>query len=109
MSVTQDYLENEFNKPSLLKRLSLFDWLWALLVLAGSVVAYSRYSSLMDSYEVGILVLSAAGLILFGWMWKPMRTLSLVVAGLSLAAVGLYGDELVRNETSFFLKFLIYL
>ena len=107
MSVTQEYLENEFNKPPLLKRLSLFDWLWALLVVVGSSVAYDQYSALMDSYEVGILMGSAAGLILFGWAWKPMRVLSLVVAGISLAAVGLYGDELARNETSFFLKFLI--
>jgi cytochrome c-type biogenesis protein CcsB len=107
MSVTQEYLENEFNKPPLLKRLSLFDWLWATLVLMGSVVTYDLYSSLMDSYEVGILIGSTAGLVLFGWLWKPMRVLSLVVAGLSLAAVGLYGDELARNETSFFLKFLI--
>ena len=107
MSVSQEYLENEFNKPPLLKRLSLFDWAWALLVLVGGAVAYDRYASLMDGYEVGILFGSTAGLILFGWAWKPMRALSLVVAGISLAAVGLYGDELGRNETSFFLKFLI--
>ena len=107
MSATQEYLENEFNKPPLLKRLSLFDWLWAALVLIGGMVAYGQYSSLMDSYEVGILAGSTAGLILFGWAWKPMRALSLAVAALSLAAIGLYGDELARNETSFFLKFLI--
>lgn len=107
MSVTQEYLENEFNKPPLLKRLSLFDWIWAALVVIGGVVAFNQYSSFMDSYEVGILVGSAAGLTLFGWLWKPMRALSLAVAALSLAAVGLYGDELARNESSFFLKFLI--
>jgi hypothetical protein len=45
--------------------------------------------------------------VLFGWAWKPMRTLTLVVAAISLAAIGLYGDELARNESSFFLKFLI--
>ena len=107
MSVTQEYMDNEFNRPPLLKRLSLFDWFWAALVLVGSAVAFSQYSSLMDGYEVGILVGSAAGLVLFGWAWKPMRTLTLVVAAISLAAIGLYGDELARNESSFFLKFLI--
>ncbi|HEX9803722.1 MAG TPA: c-type cytochrome biogenesis protein CcsB [Gammaproteobacteria bacterium] len=100
-------MDNEFNRPPLLKRLSLFDWFWAALVLVGSAVAFSQYSSLMDGYEVGILVGSAAGLVLFGWLWKPMRALSLVVAAISLAAIGLYGDELTRNESSFFLKFLI--
>jgi len=107
MSVTQEYMDNEFNRPPLLKRLSLFDWLWAALVLVGSFIAFNQYSSLMDGYEVGILVGSAAGLVLFGWLWKPMRALSLVVAAISLAAIGLYGDELARNESSFFLKFLI--
>lgn len=107
MSVTQEYMDNEFNRPPLLKRLSLFDWFWAALVLLGSFIAFNQYSSLMDGYEVGILVGSAAGLVLFGWLWKPMRALSLVVAAISLAAIGLYGDELTRNESSFFLKFLI--
>jgi cytochrome c-type biogenesis protein CcsB len=100
-------MDNEFNRPPLLKRLSLFDWFWAALVLLGSFIAFNQYSSLMDGYEVGILVGSAAGLVLFGWLWKPMRALSLVVAAISLAAIGLYGDELTRNESSFFLKFLI--
>ncbi|MCW9089135.1 MAG: c-type cytochrome biogenesis protein CcsB [Gammaproteobacteria bacterium] len=107
MSATQEYLQNEFDKPSLFKRLGAYDWLWALLVLIGSGVAYSEYSSLMDSYEVGILFGSAIGLIIFGWYWKPMRHFSLVVAVLSLAAIGLYGDELTRSETNFFLKYLI--
>lgn len=107
MSVTQEYLQNEFDKPSLLKRLGAYDWIWALLVVAGSIVAYKEYSSFMDNYEVGILFGTAIGMVLFGWSWKPMRTLSLVVAVLSLAAVGLYGDELARGESNFFLKFLI--
>ncbi len=107
MSVTEQYLENEFNKPPLLKRLGLYDWIWALLVLVGSFVAYNQYSSLMDGYEVGILFGTAGGLVLFGWAWKPMRSFSLVVALISLAAIALYGDDLTRNETSFFLKYLI--
>jgi cytochrome c-type biogenesis protein CcsB len=107
MSVTQEYLENEFNKPSLFKRLSLFDWLWALTVVAGGILAYSLYSSLMDSFEVGILLGATTGMVLFGWVWKPMRALSLVVALISLFAITLYGDSLARGESSFFLKFLI--
>jgi cytochrome c-type biogenesis protein CcsB len=107
MSVTSEAMSHEFDTTPFLKRLGAFDWLWALLVAAGSVVAHSLYSSLMDDYEVGILYGSAAGLIGLGWGWKPMRGFSLAVALLSLAAVGLYGTELARNESSFFLKFLI--
>ncbi len=107
MSVTESVMQNEFDRPSLLKRLGLYDWIWALLVAIGGGVAYSNYSSLMDGFEVGILFASVIGLVIFGWSWKPMRTLSLVVALLSLAAIGLYGDELARGETNFFLKFLI--
>jgi cytochrome c-type biogenesis protein CcsB len=107
MSVTQEYLQNEFDKPSLLKRLGLYDWVWAMLVVLGSITAYSKYSTLMDTFEVGILLGSTAGLIALGWTWKPVRTLSLVVAAISLSAIGLYGDDLARGESNFFLKFLI--
>lgn len=107
MSVTESIMQNEFDRPSLLKRLGLYDWIWALLVVAAAIWTYSAYSALMDSFEVGILFFSTIGLVIFGWSWKPMRTLSLVVALFSLAAVGLYGDELARGESNFFLKFLI--
>jgi len=107
MSVTESYMQSEFDRPPLLKRLGLYDWGWALLAVLGAVWAYSNYSSLMDSFEVGILLLSTIGLIAFGWSWKPVRSLSLVVALFSLAAIGLYGDDLTRGEANFFLKFLI--
>ncbi len=107
MSVTSDIMQDEFNTTPFLKRLGVFDWLWALLVVLAAITAHRLYSSLMDGYEVGILYSTAAGLIWLGWGWKPMRGFSLTVALLSLVAIGLYGGELARNETSFFLKFLI--
>jgi cytochrome c-type biogenesis protein CcsB len=107
MSVTSEAMNNEFDTTPFLKRLSVFDWAWALLVLAGSVIAQSLYGSLMDEYEIGILYGSAAGLVGLGWGWKPMRGFSIAVTLLSLAAIGLYGGELARGESSFFLKFLI--
>jgi cytochrome c-type biogenesis protein CcsB len=76
-------------------------------MVAGGILAYSLYASLMDGYEVGILFGSTLGLVLFGWGWKPMRVLSLVVALISLFAITLYGNDLARGESSFFLKFLI--
>ena len=107
MSVSSEVMQNELDTSSFLKRLSAFDWMWALLVLAGSVAGHQLYSSLMDGYEVGILYGSAAGLIGLGWGWKPMRGFSIAVTLISLAAIGLYGAELGRGDSSFFLKFLI--
>ncbi len=107
MSVNTEVMQNELDTTPILKRLGLFDWLWALLVVVGSIAAHRTYSNFMDSYEVGILYGSAAGLIWLGWGWKPMRGFSLAVALLSLAAVALYGSDLTRSESSFFLKFLI--
>ena len=107
MSVTSEAMSHEFDTTPFLKRLGAFDWLWAVLVAAGSIIAHRLYSDLMDGYEVGILYGTAAGLIWLGWGWKPMRGFSIAVALLSLAAIGLYGGELARGESSFFLKFLI--
>ena len=107
MSVSSDVMHSELDTTPFLKRLSAFDWGWALLVVVGAVIAHRLYSGLMDGYEVGILYGTAAGLIWLGWGWKPMRGFSLAVALLSLAAIALYGGELGRGESNFFLKFLI--
>ncbi len=106
MSVSSEIMQSEFDTTPFLKRLGAFDWVWALLVVAGSIFTHNLYGQLMDGYEVGILYGSAAGLIGLGWGWKPMRGFSIAVALITLAAIGLYGADLARGETSFFLKFL---
>jgi len=78
-----------------------------VLVLAGSVYAHVQYASFMDGYEVGILYGCALLLIGWGWSWPPARTLSLVIGALSLGAIYLYGTDLARGESSFFLKYLL--
>ena len=107
MSVTQHTMLEQFDDRALWRRLSAFDWLWALLALAGAVYAYVHYADLMDGFEVAILAGTAPALIGLGWAWKPMRPLTLAVAGLSLAAIGLYGTSLGSAESNFFLKYLI--
>ena len=107
MSVSEDVIQENFKHQSFIKKLTLIDWLWAALLLAGSVFAYQQYSALMDSYEVGILFGSALSLIALGWSWKATRLLMVVVAALSLFAIQLYGNDLGKAETTFFLKFLI--
>jgi cytochrome c-type biogenesis protein CcsB len=107
MSVTQQDLLDGLEEPSFWKKLTAIDWLWAVLVVAGSGYAWYHYHTLMDGYEVGILFGTGLALIALGWVWKAVRLLSVAVAGLSLLAVSLYGSSLQTAETSFFLKFLL--
>ncbi|WP_303908557.1 c-type cytochrome biogenesis protein CcsB [Thiohalomonas denitrificans] len=106
MSVPHEYMEEPLEQPHFLKRLGLFDGLWAVLLLAGTVYTIANFSVLMDRYEVGILIGTGLALALFGWAWKPIRPLGLAVAALSLFAVWAYGDTLAAAETDFFLKYL---
>ncbi len=107
MSVTQQQMMHGFDKPSFMKTLSWFDWLWAALVIAGAGYTYREYSGLMDGYEVAILAGSALSTIALGWLWKPTRALTLAVAAISLFGVSRYGTDLTIQESDFFLKFLV--
>ncbi len=107
MSVPESVMNENSAQGHFLARRSVYDWIFAVLLLAGSVVAWRKYAYLMDGYEVGILFGTAVSLVGLGWFWKPVRTLMLVVAALSLLAVWLYGNDLGLAERNFFLKFLI--
>src|SRR5256885_17179393 len=65
-------------------------WVFAALVAAGLLYALQRYGEYMDVYEKCILVGTIPSAIWLGWFWRPLRGLMLVVAGLSLLAIGLY-------------------
>lgn len=88
-------------------RRSLYDWLFALLVVAGAGVAFARYGGAMDVYEKGILLCATPLAIWLGWFWGPLRTLMLVVAGASLLAIASYQGDLKRADTVFWLKYFI--
>jgi len=107
MNSTHVALEHELSQQSFWKGLSLFDWVWAMVVLIGTGYAYSRYASLMDTYEKGILVSTGVSLVAFGWHWKAMRGLSLAVFLLSIFGISRYVNGLADAETDFFLKFLV--
>ena len=101
-------MEVALTAPSpLFKRLSWFDWLYAALIAAGGLYAYSRFAGYMDGYEKAILLLTIPTLSVFGWFWKPVRGLMLVVAVVSLFAISQYQADLARMEQAFFLKYLI--
>jgi len=106
MSVPNEFMSSEI-QPSFFKQLNFIDWVFAALLVAGSIFAYQKYSSLMDVYEVGILFGVALSFIGIGWVSKSARNLMLCVAAISLFAVNLYGSDLALGETNFFLKFLI--
>jgi len=95
----------DYARPSLIKALGWFDWFYALQLVVGSAFVLNRYGSFMDGYEKGILFLTCAWLIAQGWFWKPFRILLLLVAGLSLFAIGQYHGQQASAEQAFFLKF----
>jgi cytochrome c-type biogenesis protein CcsB len=97
------YIEN----PSLLKRLSIADWLFGALLLGGAVFALNRYGAFMDVYEKGILLAAVPTFAWLGWSWKPARVLMLLIAVLSLGAIAMYGGNLEMANTKFFLKYLL--
>jgi cytochrome c-type biogenesis protein CcsB len=88
-------------------RRKAFDWLFAALVLAGGLFAFSRYHAAMDVYEKGILLCAMPFAIWLGWFWRPLQKLALAVAGFSLLAIALYSGDLQRAESVFWLKYFL--
>jgi len=87
------------------------DWLFALLVLAGTVFAFMRYAHYMDGYEKAILVGAAPFAIWLGWFWRPLRLLMVAAVAIALLAISLYqtdaGPQLARADQAFLLKYFI--
>lgn len=97
----------EYQQKNLLQELRWQDWLYALIVFAGSVFAYVKYSHYMDIYEAVFLFGAAATASYLGWKWKALGKLVLAVGAISVFAVNLYGGEQAQATQSFLLKFLI--
>ena len=101
-------------RPALLGGRSLFDWLFALLVVGGAAYAFRRYGAAMDIYETSILAGAVPALIALGWFWGPIRPLVLGVGAASLIAIALYarttdafGADLAAGEKVFWLKYFL--
>jgi cytochrome c-type biogenesis protein CcsB len=95
-------------------RRSVFDWLFALVVVLGTGYAFNRYGAVMDVYEKAILAAAAPALIAMGWFWGAVRTLSLGAAAVTLLAISLYarttdgyGADLAAGEHVFLLKYFL--
>jgi cytochrome c-type biogenesis protein CcsB len=83
------------------------DWLFAALVIAGGLFAFSRYASHMDVYEKGILLAAMPAAIWLGWFWRPIQGLMVTVAALSLFAISSYQGSLARADNVFWLKYFL--
>src|SRR4051812_18959163 len=88
-------------------RRNWFDWLFAVLVVAGGLYTFARYQQAMDVYEKGILLAAMPAGIWLGWFWRPLRVLMLAVAAISLLAINAYGGELARADNVFWLKYFL--
>ncbi|QKT03742.1 c-type cytochrome biogenesis protein CcsB [Ectothiorhodospiraceae bacterium 2226] len=107
MSVPKDVIEQSLDTRSYFKRRNVWDWSWALLVMAATTTAYVLYGQYMGIYDVMILFGTGLGLVALGWYWKATRVLILASAVASLAAIGFYGDSLANAQQNFFLKYLL--
>ncbi|MFZ6874826.1 c-type cytochrome biogenesis protein CcsB [Undibacterium sp. Di27W] len=103
MEITQNYTPYQ----GFFKRLSIADWLYAVVLCMASLFALSRVGGYMDVYEKGIVLLAAPTFALLGWHWKSVRTLMLILAVLSLLAIQMYGGSLEMANKKFFLKYLL--
>ncbi|WP_034607769.1 c-type cytochrome biogenesis protein CcsB [Chitinimonas koreensis] len=93
--------------PPFWRGLKWGDHLFAGLVLLAGGIAFGRYHALMDVYEQAILLAAVAGLIAFGWFWKPIRLFVPLCGLLALGGVALYGDDLARGQSAFWLKYVL--
>jgi len=92
---------------SWLSRRNAFDWVFAVLVLAGGLFAFARYAGAMDIYEKVILLATLPAAIWLGWFWRPLAVLGLVVGAASLLGVTSYQGDLARADNVFWLKYFL--
>ena len=96
-----------FAPKTLWQSLKVQDWLYAILLVAGAIFAYSKYSQHMDIYEVGFLFGAAIVFSYLGWRWKNLAKLVVGVGVISLISISLYHGDQARATQAFFLKYLI--
>ncbi len=105
MELTQNPSYEE--SPGFLKNRSLFDWIFAALLMAAALFALNRYGEFMDIYEKGILLAAVPTFAGLGWYWRPARLLMLLIGVLSISAISLYHSDLEMAQSRFWLKYLL--
>ena len=101
----------ELSSPGYWARRNVWDWLFAVLVVAAGGYAFALYGDFMNGYEKAILVGTVPSLIALAWFWRPLRLLSVVVGALALLGIALYQvdgqPQLARAEEVFLLKYFL--
>lgn len=85
------------------------DWtdvLFFVVLAIGAGFALQQYSHAMDVYEKTILVLTVPAVTWLGWLWRPLRVLTVAMAIAAGFAIWLYQKDLARAEQVFFLKYM---
>jgi cytochrome c-type biogenesis protein CcsB len=82
------------------------DWLFAAIIAALTVYAFTTYSSKMDGYERVILVCTAPALIALAWGWRSLQPYVLVAGAFALIGIGSYAGDITRADKVFWLKYL---
>lgn len=95
------------DERSFLRRLTAFDWLFALALVAGAGFAVSRYYPFMNYYDKLVLAGTVPALVVLGWRWKSAQPLMAGIAVFALASIGIYQGDLARADTAFFLKYFL--
>lgn len=96
-----------YARPPFWQTLGKFDWLYALLLLAGGVYAFGQYAQYMDIYEVSFLFGAVAVFSVLGWRWHAIARLIVGIAAVSLLGVYSYHGDLANGGQRFLLKFLL--
>ena len=93
------------------KSLQWVDYLFAIALVIGAVVAEVKFSAYMDGYEQAILFSSVPVLAFLGWSWAPLKNLMIGATALAFLAIYFYqtpeGGSLARSEQAFFLKYML--
>lgn len=97
----------DYQPKSLLQRLNWQDWLYAMILVAGAIFAYSKYAQYMDVYETGFLFSAAVVFSYLGWQWKSLAKLMMGIGVISLFSIALYHGDQARATQVFVLKYLI--
>jgi len=86
---------------------ALAQWSWRGLMAIAAIVLLMLYSNVFDSYEIGIVVLTAVSLALLGQNWSGFRRHVVAVTLLSFLGLWRYGQDLALGETDFFLNYIL--
>lgn len=92
---------------SLKGRFNWTDLVYFLVLMAAAIYFLVEWPEAMDIYEKVILVCSTVAIVWVGLLWRPLRTYMIAAFVLSAFAALIYGDDLSRGDTNFFLKYFL--